>query len=94
VCAHAAWLTFEEPRLSHWRASPRFKRFGTSDTYRRVRGLCINGASGGVGTLAIQIARALGARDHAFQRSQHRVVSEPGIDEALDYRKDRPFDRR
>ncbi|MEO1654342.1 MAG: NAD(P)-dependent alcohol dehydrogenase [Bacteroidota bacterium] len=48
--------------------------------------ICINGASGGVGTLAIQIAKELGARVLAV--SSHRnteLCQELGADEPLDY---------
>lgn len=54
--------------------------------------LCIHGASGGVGTAAIQIAKALGA--HVTTTSSAANVGfcrELGADEALDYAADAPF---
>jgi NADPH:quinone reductase-like Zn-dependent oxidoreductase len=57
--------------------------------------VCINGASGGVGSLAIQIARCLGARVTTLSSEANvELCRSLGSDEALDYRKDRPFDRR
>lgn len=49
--------------------------------------VAINGASGGVGTLAVQIAKALGARVTALcGASSADVVRAFGADEVLDYR--------
>jgi NADPH:quinone reductase-like Zn-dependent oxidoreductase len=56
--------------------------------------VCINGASGGVGTLAIQVARALGARVTSLSSEGNlQLCRDLGAHEALDYRRDRPFDR-
>jgi NADPH:quinone reductase-like Zn-dependent oxidoreductase len=49
----------------------------------------INGASGGVGTFAVQIARALGARATGVcGPSNVGLVRELGADEAIDYKKE------
>lgn len=47
----------------------------------------INGASGGVGTLAVQIARAMGARVRAVSSQRnHAMVRQLGAESAVDYR--------
>jgi NADPH:quinone reductase-like Zn-dependent oxidoreductase len=49
--------------------------------------LCINGASGGVGTMALQIAKILGAHVTALaSTSNHTFLKELGADECLDYK--------
>lgn len=47
----------------------------------------INGASGGVGTLAVQIARAMGARVRAVSSQRnHALVRQLGAESTIDYR--------
>ncbi len=56
--------------------------------------VCINGGSGGVGTLAIQIARALGARVTSVSSSANTsLCRELGAEETLAYDVDHPWSR-
>ena len=49
--------------------------------------ICINGASGGVGTAAVQIARIMGGQITAVSRIEnHPFLLDLGADECLDYR--------
>ena len=49
--------------------------------------MCINGASGGVGSVAVQIAKILGAQVTAVSRAEnHDFLRELGADTCLDYR--------
>jgi NADPH:quinone reductase-like Zn-dependent oxidoreductase len=51
--------------------------------------ILVNGASGGVGTFAVQIARALGARADAVCSSPHAdLVRSIGADHVIDYAKE------
>jgi NADPH:quinone reductase-like Zn-dependent oxidoreductase len=56
--------------------------------------VCVNGASGGVGTLALQIAKALGARVTSVSSERNlELCRSLGADVTLDYGVDRPFAR-
>ncbi len=56
--------------------------------------VCVNGASGGVGTLALQIAKALGARVTSVSSGRNLDFCRSlGADAALDYESERPFAR-
>ena len=53
--------------------------------------VCIHGASGGVGTLAVQIAKAMGAEVTALcGEAAAALVRQLGADEVIDYRKTAP----
>jgi NADPH:quinone reductase-like Zn-dependent oxidoreductase len=59
---------------------------------RAGNAVCINGASGGLGTAAIQIAKTLGARVTTLSSEANlKLCRDLGADEALDYRRDDPF---
>ena len=52
--------------------------------------LLVHGAAGGVGHLAVQIARARGARRHRHARAeQAEWLSELGASRVIDYRDER-----
>src|SRR5262245_375447 len=56
--------------------------------------VCINGASGGVGVFAVQIAKALGARVTTLSSARNiELCLKLGADEALDYASSNPFTR-
>jgi len=49
--------------------------------------VCINGASGGVGSMAVQIAKIIGARVTAISsRHNHDYLADLGADHCIDYR--------
>ncbi|MEM9462445.1 MAG: NAD(P)-dependent alcohol dehydrogenase [Myxococcota bacterium] len=55
----------------------------------------IHGASGGVGTFAIQVAKSLGAQVVTTSSAANlELCRSLGADEALDYRVDRPWEQR
>ena len=57
--------------------------------------VCINGASGGVGVFAVQIAKKLGARVTTLSSARNvELCRTLGADETLDYARDDPFTRR
>ncbi len=56
--------------------------------------VCVNGASGGVGLFAVQIAKALGAQVTTLSSARNiDLCHKWGADEALDYARDDPFTR-
>lgn len=61
---------------------------------REGQSVCVNGGSGGVGTLAIQIACILGARVTSVSSARNLgACAELGAHETLDYARDDPFAR-
>src|SRR5262245_44991846 len=56
--------------------------------------VCINGASGGVGVFAVQIAKSLGARVTTLSSARNiELCHKLGADESLYYARDHPFTR-
>lgn len=69
---------------------------GLRDTARLQRGqsVVVNGAGGGVGTFAVQIAKWLGARVTAVTRTENvHMVRSIGADEVIDYQTEDFVDR-
>lgn len=90
-----AGLSFEEAAslplaaLTALQALRDLARVGPGDA------VLVHGASGGVGTLAIPIARALGARVTSTSSAANlELCRARGAHEALDYRADAPLDAR
>lgn len=96
VCARETQLTMKPDGISFeqaaalpqagllaWQALRKF------ELLQAGRSLLINGAGGGVGTLAIQIAKAHGMRVIAVDSAEKLVALQKlGADEVIDYRRD------
>lgn len=101
VCVPAAQLARKPVNLSHEQAAAlplagNTALMGLRDAGRVRAGqrVLINGASGGVGTLAVQIAKAYGAEVTAVCRTRNLdLVRSLGADHAVDYTSD-DFSRR
>lgn len=79
-------LSFEEAAAVPW-ATTALQAFRAGGL-KAGQKLLINGASGGVGTWAVQIAKALGAEVTAVCSSRNvEMVRALGADEVIDYRK-------
>ena len=80
-------LSFEEAASLPIAALTALQALHDEGQIQEGHAVCINGASGGVGTVAIQIAKVFGASVTAISRSEnHGLLAELGADQCLDYR--------
>jgi NADPH:quinone reductase-like Zn-dependent oxidoreductase len=92
-------LTFEEAGAAPLAGSTALRGLREQAALRRGQSLLVNGASGGVGTFAVQIGKALGATvTGVCSTGNLELVRSLGADEVIDYttddfvRSDRAFD--
>lgn len=78
-------LSFEEAAAAPW-ALTALQALRDAAELQSGQRVLINGASGGVGTWAVQIAKALGARVTAVCSTRHvELIRALGADEVIDY---------
>jgi NADPH:quinone reductase-like Zn-dependent oxidoreductase len=89
-----ARLSFEEAAAVPAAAMSAFQSLRDDAGLRSGQHVLINGAGGGIGTFAVQIAKARGARVTAVASARNQdLLRELGADECLDYARD-DFARR
>ena len=82
-------LTFEEAAAIPAAAMSALQSLRDEARLRAGQGVLVNGAGGGIGTFAVQIAKAWGARVTAVASARNQgLLREIGADESLDYVKD------
>jgi NADPH:quinone reductase-like Zn-dependent oxidoreductase len=87
-------LSFEEAAAIPAAAMSALQALRDEARLRAGQHLLVNGAGGGIGTFAVQIAKAWGARVTAVASARNQdLLREIGADESLDYAKD-DFTRR
>jgi NADPH:quinone reductase-like Zn-dependent oxidoreductase len=92
-------LSFAEAAALPLASSTALQAFRDEANISAGQGVCINGASGGVGCAAVQIAKIYGAQVTAVSRAEnHDFLRKLGADSCIDYRdiditkSDRKFD--
>lgn len=81
-----AELSLEEAAAIPLAASTALQALRDDARVRAGQRVCIHGASGGVGTFAVQVARALGARVAAMSSAKNAALCrELGAEETFDY---------
>lgn len=89
LAAKPANLSFEQAAAVPMAAVTALVAVRDSGGLKDGQAVLVNGASGGVGTFAVQIAKALGARTTAVCGARNAdLVRSIGADEVLDYRAD------
>ena len=80
-------LSFKEAASLALVSSTALQAFRDEANIKEGQSLCINGASGGVGSVAVQIAKILGAHVTAVSRAEnHDFLRTLGADSCIDYR--------
>lgn len=92
-------LTYEAAAAVPWGATAALQGLRDVGRLRSNQRVLINGASGGVGSFAVQIAKASGAEVTAVSRETHRAwLTDAGADFVIDYatedfcQAEKPFD--
>jgi NADPH:quinone reductase-like Zn-dependent oxidoreductase len=84
-----AGLTFEQAAAINMAGTTALQGLRDKGQLKQGQRVLINGASGGVGTFAVQIAKALGAHVTAVCSTRNvELVRSLGADEVIDYTKD------
>ena len=80
-------LSFADAAALALVSSTALQTFRDEANIEEGQSLCINGASGGVGSVAVQIAKAFGAHVTAVSRAEnHDFLRSLGADSCIDYR--------
>ncbi|MBM4764802.1 NAD(P)-dependent alcohol dehydrogenase [Bacillus sp. B15-48] len=87
-------ISFEEAASLPMAASTAFQALRNKGNLQEGQEVFIYGASGGVGTFAVQIAKALGANVTAVCSTRNvDIIKSLGIDHVIDYKKETIFEK-